>query len=189
MTTWIFKQTELAVWTVGFYEPDGTFAGESAYGSPEEAAAQVHWLNGGCWTAEQEGSRAAATDTLDAVLDPVHDMDQCSGCDAVYEWDNTRSYCPYHQGLMSGYDRAMGEIAEAAGAFQLDPELADLVVDRAEQMRVREYELAQQTAANKPQPEPEGLTEHERELLETPIGAQHADERRDVQQRHGGFDR
>lgn len=104
-----------------------------------------------------------AQTTLADVLNPDSDEEQCTGCNAVYEWDHARSYCPYHQGLLAGYDQAMGEIAEAAGAFQRDPELIDHVIDRAEQMRVRDYELAQQAAAN--QPQPEGLSEHEHEVL------------------------
>ena len=86
--------------------------------------------------------------TLSQVLDPSNDMEQCVACDASHSWDNKRSLCPYHHGLLDGHDRAMGEIAEAAGAFQRDPELVDTVIDRAEQMRARDYELARQAVAH-----------------------------------------
>lgn len=48
MTTWVYKCTEHQLWTVGFYAPDGSgWNAESDHGSPEEAAARVHFLNGG----------------------------------------------------------------------------------------------------------------------------------------------
>ena len=33
-------------YTVGYYDPDGTFWGESDHGDPDDAAARVAWLNG-----------------------------------------------------------------------------------------------------------------------------------------------
>jgi hypothetical protein len=47
MTTWVYKRTEPGLWTVGFYAPDGTWHTDSDHGSPDEAAARVHFLNGG----------------------------------------------------------------------------------------------------------------------------------------------
>lgn len=35
-----------ALWTVGFYKPDGEWVSESDHESPEEAAKQVAYLNG-----------------------------------------------------------------------------------------------------------------------------------------------
>ena len=46
------------LWTVGFYSPDGTWHPESDYGSREEAADRVAWLNGS----------AAVQKTLDNAL-------------------------------------------------------------------------------------------------------------------------
>jgi hypothetical protein len=34
------------LWTVGFYEPDGTWVPESDHDSAEAAAERVAWLNG-----------------------------------------------------------------------------------------------------------------------------------------------
>lgn len=46
--SWVYKQTETELWTVGFYEPDGTWQPETDHGSPEAAAARCAWLNGAC---------------------------------------------------------------------------------------------------------------------------------------------
>lgn len=47
MTSWVYKQSEPALWTVGFYKPDGTFEPESDHDSAEDAAQRVNYLNGG----------------------------------------------------------------------------------------------------------------------------------------------
>lgn len=44
--TYVYIQTEPSLWTVGFYQPDGTFYPESDHGNPDNAAARVAWLNG-----------------------------------------------------------------------------------------------------------------------------------------------
>ena len=44
---WVYQSFEPGLWTVGFYNPDGTWCPEGDYGSAEEAAYQVHYLNGG----------------------------------------------------------------------------------------------------------------------------------------------
>lgn len=49
-TAWVYKRTEFSpfsLWTVGYYEPDGTWQPESDHDNPEDAANRVHWLNGG----------------------------------------------------------------------------------------------------------------------------------------------
>jgi hypothetical protein len=46
-TTWIYKQTEPTLWTVGYYDPSGKWHPESDHGTSDEAANRVHWLNGG----------------------------------------------------------------------------------------------------------------------------------------------
>lgn len=47
MSTWVYIRSERELYTVGFYKPDGTWEAESDYPTPDEAAARVHWLNGG----------------------------------------------------------------------------------------------------------------------------------------------
>lgn len=42
---YVYKQTEYALWTVGFYA-NGQFHPESEHNTPNEAANRVHWLNG-----------------------------------------------------------------------------------------------------------------------------------------------
>lgn len=42
------------VWTVGFFDPRGAWVSESDHGSADDAAARVHYLNGGAKAPEQE---------------------------------------------------------------------------------------------------------------------------------------
>ena len=44
---YVYIRSERHLWTVGFYDPDGMWHSESDHGTPEEAAARVHYLNGG----------------------------------------------------------------------------------------------------------------------------------------------
>lgn len=47
MTGYVYRQFEPGLWTVGFYDPSGQWYPESDHDSAEEAAQQVHYLNGG----------------------------------------------------------------------------------------------------------------------------------------------
>lgn len=44
---WVYIQSEDSLFTVGFYDPVGKFHGDSDWGTREQAAARVNWLNGG----------------------------------------------------------------------------------------------------------------------------------------------
>ena len=44
---YVYIKTEPGLWTVGFYDPRGKFVSESDHESSEDAAARVHYLNGG----------------------------------------------------------------------------------------------------------------------------------------------
>lgn len=44
---WVYRSFERGLWTVGFYTMDGIFCPESDHSTPAEAAARVHYLNGG----------------------------------------------------------------------------------------------------------------------------------------------
>lgn len=44
---YVYRKTEVALWTVGFYAPGDKWVSESDYDSQELAAKQVHYLNGG----------------------------------------------------------------------------------------------------------------------------------------------
>lgn len=54
---YVYKQTQkqdhdaVAMWTVGYYAPNGSFQPEDDYFSRTEAAERVHYLNGGERTA------------------------------------------------------------------------------------------------------------------------------------------
>ena len=52
----IYWQSEHSLWTVGYYQPDGKREPLSDHGDPEKAAAEVHYLNGGCDSRCDHGS-------------------------------------------------------------------------------------------------------------------------------------
>lgn len=43
---YVYLQSELGLWTVGFYTPDGKWMSESDHPTPEDAAKRVAFLNG-----------------------------------------------------------------------------------------------------------------------------------------------
>lgn len=45
-TNWIYVETERHLWTVGFYDPRGTWHTDSDHTDREKAARRVHYLNG-----------------------------------------------------------------------------------------------------------------------------------------------
>jgi hypothetical protein len=45
--SYVYRQTEPGLWTVGFYDPQGRWQPESDHASRDAAADRVHWLNGG----------------------------------------------------------------------------------------------------------------------------------------------
>lgn len=55
MTVWVYIHSEAGLWTVGFYDPTGKWHPESDYEHREQAAARVHYLNGGNGPAELVG--------------------------------------------------------------------------------------------------------------------------------------
>jgi hypothetical protein len=44
---WVYIESELHVFTVGFYDPGGVWHSESDHGDREAAAGRVSYLNGG----------------------------------------------------------------------------------------------------------------------------------------------
>lgn len=44
---YVYLRPEPGLWTVGFYDPEGYYHPESDHDNHEEAAARVHYLNGG----------------------------------------------------------------------------------------------------------------------------------------------
>lgn len=45
--SWLYQTFEPGLWTVGFYTPEGGWVPESDWDDRGDAAARVHWLNGG----------------------------------------------------------------------------------------------------------------------------------------------
>lgn len=44
---WLYRQTDRAVWQVGFFEDSGSWWVESSHTQSAAATDRVHWLNGG----------------------------------------------------------------------------------------------------------------------------------------------
>ena len=44
---YVYIKSESCLWTVGFYDPQGQWHSESDWDTAGEAAARVHYLNGG----------------------------------------------------------------------------------------------------------------------------------------------
>jgi len=44
---YVYISAEPGLWTVGFYKPNGEWVSESDHTTTEDAAARVHYLNGG----------------------------------------------------------------------------------------------------------------------------------------------
>jgi len=44
---WVYKQTEAKLFTVGHYNPEGSWVPESDWPASEQAAARVNYLSGG----------------------------------------------------------------------------------------------------------------------------------------------
>lgn len=51
---YVYIQTEPALWTVGFYAPNGEWYPESDHDNPNSAAERVAWLRGGKNTSLQK---------------------------------------------------------------------------------------------------------------------------------------
>ena len=75
---YVYIRSEPALWTVGFYKPDGKFDPESDHENPITAAERVHWLNGGDPEpeAEEYDHSRAKEDARNLVLadPPDHNM-------------------------------------------------------------------------------------------------------------------
>lgn len=52
-SVWVYIRSEPALWTVGFYAPDGKWHPDSDHGNPQTAASRCAWLNGSGAKAEQ----------------------------------------------------------------------------------------------------------------------------------------
>ena len=44
---WVYQKSEISLWTVGYYTPEGEWKPESDHPSADAAAQRVHFLNGG----------------------------------------------------------------------------------------------------------------------------------------------
>ncbi len=43
---WLYQQTAGSTWTVGYFDPTGSWHEDSTHPTSEHAAGRVHWLNG-----------------------------------------------------------------------------------------------------------------------------------------------
>lgn len=46
-TPYVYRHIEAGLFTVGFYDPDGKWMPESDWGTSDQAATRVHFMNGG----------------------------------------------------------------------------------------------------------------------------------------------
>lgn len=44
---YVYIRSESNLYTVGFYDPNGNFIADSDHNNTQNAAARIHWLNGG----------------------------------------------------------------------------------------------------------------------------------------------
>ena len=44
---YVFRRSEPQLWTVGYYDPKGKWRAMSDHDTPEKAAAEINFLNGG----------------------------------------------------------------------------------------------------------------------------------------------
>lgn len=54
--TWVYIQSEVRLWTVGFYSPDGKWHSDSDHDTKGDAALRVHYLNGGASLFEEKSA-------------------------------------------------------------------------------------------------------------------------------------
>lgn len=54
MGNYVYINSELNLWTVGFYSPDGRWHSDSNHDSQQKAAKRVSWLNGSRPTISQK---------------------------------------------------------------------------------------------------------------------------------------
>lgn len=71
---YVYIKSEVALWTVGFYAPNGNWEAESDYDSQEAAAKRVHYLNGGCEAIDLDCNFAALKKALESLVAFVHDL-------------------------------------------------------------------------------------------------------------------
>lgn len=55
--SYVYRKSEPELWTVGHYDPQGTFRPDTDHSSKEGAARRVHYLNGGGATVEEIDER------------------------------------------------------------------------------------------------------------------------------------
>lgn len=77
--SWVYKRTEPGLWTVGFYTPSDEWEAESDHTSRDDAAARVHFLNGGTPVLE------LADATVESFLGSDETPALCAACKAALE--------------------------------------------------------------------------------------------------------
>ena len=73
---YVYKKSETLLWTVGYYDPSGQWQPESDHDIREEAAARIHYLNGG-GGAMVDSSVAEAADLAEAADQVVDAFSDC----------------------------------------------------------------------------------------------------------------
>jgi len=71
---YVYIKSEPGLWTVGFFQPDGTWEPETDHGDREKAASRVAWLNGDTgkrWDPRVTGSGVAGKTCEGGVMVPT----------------------------------------------------------------------------------------------------------------------
>jgi len=85
-TPYVYLRSESNLYTVGFYEPDGKWQPESDHRSPEDAAARVHFLNGGTECGQHDRDAKILAEAQEGML--LH-LKAAFHCLRSYEFGNS----------------------------------------------------------------------------------------------------
>lgn len=91
--SYVYVKTEPGLWTVGHYHPAGDWQSESDHGSKDEAAARVHYLNGGDAPAQPRASARALVELHEAAAGFLAWFREFEG-PQVWEEVNADGGCP-----------------------------------------------------------------------------------------------
>lgn len=111
---YVYIRSEPTLWTVGFYQPDGTWEPESDWDSPNGAGERARWLNGGTLADAQHQDEAS---------EQRYDSAQASILVRVTEKTNTVDLALKAHGLTLHFDCGSWTAAEQLGEWLADATL------------------------------------------------------------------
>ncbi len=104
---WVYVKSESRLYTVGFYDPAGKWHPESDHSSDDEAAARVHYLNGGSHCGQPE---------RDAKLVAEAQIELLRAIEGVLEFlpdrNDAKNYAATNEGRASSFQVAAIKLRE-----------------------------------------------------------------------------